>query len=219
MRSISSFVALAVIFVYSFAVALQQHIYVFMFLPILFLIFMNYRALKAALWRLLFLNIFVAIVVATLLLQGDYDTALLIFLRSNLILLMMLLLFYQKNEFDIALALHRLRAPHKLSSIVFFTAKSIFLIKREFALFKKALYIRGFKPKTDLLSYKITAGFVGTLIIRAYERAKGLQKSMMIRGFKGEVYTLSAHEVMSRYDIALCFITAISLVARFGAIV
>jgi cobalt/nickel transport system permease protein len=189
-----------------------------MFLPALFLIFMNFRALKEVLKKLLFLNIFVVIIVISLLIQDDFKTALLIFMRSNLILLTVLLLFYQKNEFDIALALQKLRFSRKLVSIVFFTAKSIFLIKREFVLFKKTLHVRGFKPKTDLLSYKIMAGFVGILIIKAYERAKYIQKSMLLRGFKGEIYTLANHQVFNSCDIALCLITFISLVLRWGVI-
>jgi cobalt/nickel transport system permease protein len=189
-----------------------------MFLPVLFLIFMNFHALKETFKKLLFLNIFVIIIVVSLLIQGDVKIALLIFIRSNLILLTVLLLFYQKNEFDIALALQRLRFSHKLVSIVFFTAKSIFLIKREFVLFKKTLHVRGFKPKTDLLSYKIMAGFVGILIIKAYERAKYIQKSMLLRGFKGEIYTLTKHQAFNRFDLAFCLVTFVSLVLRWGVI-
>ncbi|MDR1461033.1 MAG: energy-coupling factor transporter transmembrane protein EcfT [Campylobacteraceae bacterium] len=218
MRSISPTTSLLVVFFYSFTVALQEHIYIFMFLPVLFLIFVDFCALKEAFQKLLFLNIFVIIIVISLLMQGDFKSALLIFVRSNLILLATLLLFYQKNEFDIALALQRLRFSHKLVSIVFFTARSIFLIKREFTLFKKTLYIRGFKPKTDFLSYKIMAGFVGILIIKAYERAKYLQKSMFLRGFKGEIYALSKRQVFSRCDIVLCLITLISLTCRWGVV-
>ncbi|MDR0408637.1 MAG: energy-coupling factor transporter transmembrane protein EcfT [Campylobacteraceae bacterium] len=218
MRPSSSVISLLVIFFYSFVVALQEHIYIFMFLPVLFLIFTNFCALKEVLKKLFFLNIFVFMIVASLIIQNDLNAALLIFMRSNLILLTVLLLFYQKNEFDIALALQRVRFPHKLVSIVFFAAKSIFLIKREFILFKKTLHVRGFKPKTNLLSYKIMAGFVGILVIKAYERAKYIQKSMLIRGFRGEIYTLTQHQVFNRYDIALCLITFVSIVLRWGVV-
>ncbi|MDR3345852.1 MAG: energy-coupling factor transporter transmembrane protein EcfT [Campylobacteraceae bacterium] len=219
MKQISPLSALLATLFYSFAVALQGHIYILMFLPPLFLACVDFKALRYVLKKLLFLNIFIIIIVISLLIERDFHNALLIFIRSNLILTTALLLFHKRDEFDIALSLRQLHLPHKLTSIVFFTARGIFLIKREFGLFKKALYIRGFKPKTDLLSYKIMAGFVGILIIKAYERAKFLQKSMILRGFKGEVYTLRAHQAFGFYDTLLCLTILISPLLRWGVIV
>ena len=218
MKHISPVAALLALFFYSFIVALQEHIYVFMFLPVLLLIALNFSALKSVLKRLFFLNIFVAIIVLTLILQNESEKALLIFIRSNLILSTALLLFYKRDEFDIALALQSLHFPHKLTSIVFFTTKSIFLIKLEFELFKKTLYIRGFKPKTDLLSYKVMAGFVGILIIKTYEMAKNLQKSMLIRGFEGRIYTLRTYQVLSYCDVVLYFVISVSIL-QWGVVV
>lgn len=210
--------ALLLALLYSTVVALQEHLYAPMLLPLLIFGWIQ----KASLWhifkRLFFLNTLIAIVVLSMLWQKNYDLALLVFLRSNFILLFILMLFSDKDEFAIAIAMHRLRLPHKLTSIFFFTAKSIFLIKREFALFKNALHVRGFIPKTNLLTYKTMAGFVGILFIKALERSYWLQKAMVLRGFCGEVYTLEKHQTFSKYDTLLAFITILSLLWRQGAL-
>lgn len=211
MRTISPAAALVAAFIYAIFTALQTHIFFALFLPPLFLTCVKFDFLKNALKKLLFLNVFVVIVVLSLLLARNYDTALLIFVRSNLILFFVLLLFCDKSEFDIALALKGVKCPPKLASIIFFTAKSIFLIKREFYLFGRALYIRGFTPKTNLLSYKTLAGFVGILFIKTWERAEALKNSMFLRGFSGEIYTLSTHRVFGCYDLALILIIFISI--------
>ncbi|MDR0761543.1 MAG: hypothetical protein LBF13_00685, partial [Campylobacteraceae bacterium] len=137
MRTISPAAALVAAFMYAVFAALQTHIFIALFLPPVFLTCIKFDFLKNALKKLLFLNVFVAMVVLSLLLAGNYDSALLIFVRSNLILFFVLLLFCDKNEFDIALALKGIKCPQKLASIIFFTAKSIFLMKREFYLFSR----------------------------------------------------------------------------------
>jgi cobalt/nickel transport system permease protein len=211
--------ALLLALLYSSSVALQEHLYLPILLPLLLLGWLHKASLFLILKRLFFLNTLIGIVVASMLWQENYELALLVFLRSNFILLFVLMIFQGKDEFSIAIAMQRLHLPHKLTSIFFFTAKSIFLIKREFTLFKNTLHVRGFIPKTNLLTYKTMAGFVGILFIKALERSLWLQKAMHLRGFCGEVYTLEAHQDFSAYDTLLAFITILSLVWRQGALI
>jgi len=210
--------ALLLALLYSSFVALQQHLYIPMLMPIIFLAWLQKEFIWVVLKRLFLLNTLIAIVVLTMLLQKNYDLALLMFLRSNFILLFILMLFQGKDEFAIAIAMHRLHLPAKLTSMVFFTAKSIFLIKREFLLFKNTLHVRGFTPKTNLLTYKTMAGFVGILCIKALERSVWLQKAMQLRGYCGEVYTLEEHQSFTYHDKLLSFITILSLLWRQGAL-
>ena len=211
--------ALILALLYSTSIALQEHLYSTMFIPLLLLSWIQKESLWLIAKRLFFLNAFIAIVVLSIIWQKDYDLALLVFLRSNAILLFILMLFQGKDEFAIAIAMQRLHLPHKLTSIFFFTAKSIFLIKREFSLFKNTLYVRGFIPKTNLLTYKTMAGFVGILFIKALERSVQLQKAMQLRGYCGEVYTLKKYQAITTYDIMLICITILSLLWRQGALV
>lgn len=211
--------ALLLALLYSGCVALQEHLYLPLFLPLILLIWIQKEFLWIVAKRLFLLNTLIAIVVLSLLWQENYHLALLMFLRSNVILLFVLMLFQGKDEFSIAIAMHRLHLPSKLTSIFFFTAKSIFLIKQEFSLFKKTLHVRGFTPKTNLLTYKTMAGFVGILLIKALERSVWLQKAMQLRGYCGEVYTLEEHQSFGFYDTLLAFVTILSLLWRQGVLV
>ncbi|MBP1680229.1 MAG: ABC-type cobalt transport system, permease component CbiQ [Proteobacteria bacterium] len=211
--------ALLLALLYSSSVALQEHLYTPMLLPLLLLGWFQKESLLSIFKRLFFLNTLIAIVVLSMLWQKNYDLALLVFLRSNFILMFILMLFQGKDEFAIAIAMHRLRLPHKLTSIFFFTAKSIFLIKREFSLFKNTLHVRGFTPKTNILTYKTMAGFVGILFIKALERSVLLQKAMQLRGYCGEVYTLEEHQAFTKQDTLLALITILSLLWRQGALI
>lgn len=210
-------VALLLALIYSSSVALHTHLYLPLLVPLVLLGWFCKESLGAIFKRLILLNTLIAIVVLSLLWQNHYDLALLMFVRSNMILLFVLMLFHGKDEFAIAIGMQHLHLPHKLTSIFFFTAKSIFLIKREFSLFKNTLHVRGFSPKTDLLTYKTMAGFVGILVIKALERALWLQKTMQMRGFCGEVYTLEKHQAISRKDTLLICVTFIALIWKQGA--
>ena len=210
--------ALLLALLYSSCVALEQHLFLPLLLPLLFLGWLHKKSLWTLFKRLFFLNALIAIVVFSMVWQKNYDLALLVLLRSNFILLFVLMVFQGKDEFAIAIAMQKLHLPHQLTSIFFFTAKSIFLIKREFSLFKNTLHVRGFTPKTNLLTYKTMAGFVGILVIKALERSLWLQKAMKLRGFCGEVYTLAEHKSFNTYDLVLIFLTILALLWRQGAL-
>lgn len=208
--------ALVLALIYSTVIAMQTHLYLPMLFPLLFLGWLCRAHFVLILKRLIVLNALIAIVTLSLLLQKNYELALLIGVRSNLILLFILMLFHDKDEFSIAIAMQKLHVPHKLTSIFFFTAKSIFLIKREFSLFKNTLHVRGFSPKTNSLTYKTMAGFVGLLFIKALQRSIFLQKALRLRRFCGEVYTLNSTHTVGTYDSILYGITFLSLLWRQG---
>lgn len=210
--------ALLLACVYSSTMAIQTHIYMSMLLPLGLLAWVQKAFLGKVLKQLVWLNTLIIIVTLSILWQRNYDLALLVFVRSNAIIVFMLLLFCDKDEFSIAIAMQRLRLPHQFTAIFFFTAKAIFLIKREFSLFKNTLHVRGFTPKTNLLTYKTMAGFVGILVIKALERSGWLQKAMRLRGFNGEIYTLEDHLAYTKYDITLALVTILSLTWRQGVL-
>lgn len=190
-----------------------------MFFPLVILAWWHQSSLLNVLKKLFFLNALVGIVVLSLLFQHAYDMAFLLFLRSNLILAFVLLLFCDKDAFSIAIAMNHLKVPQKLSTMIFFTTKSIFLIRYEFDRFKQTLNARGFTPKTNFLSYQTLGGFVGILIIKAIERASFLQKAMALRGFCGNVYTLEEHLSWHLRDYVLLGVTIISCLWRQGVLV
>lgn len=215
---ISPSVSLILASIYSVFISFQEHLYIPMLLPLLYSGLFVKDSWPKILKRLIWLNSFIALIAITLIWQDQTSVALLLFLRSNLILLFVLILFYDKDEFSIAMSMHQLGFPHKLTTIVFFTAKFIFLIKHEFVHFRKTLHVRGFIPKTNLLSYQTMAGFVGILVIKALKRSQELQKALYLRGFKREIYSLTSYASLTLLDIVTIFLTLLAFIWKQGAL-
>jgi len=214
---ISTSAALISTLLYSFGLSFFDTIYISMFAPSIFLLVLQKDAILATLKRLLLLNVFIAMVSASALLNQDYELALLLFLRSNALLLFALLLFYNKNLFDIASGMQTLRVSDKLTSIFFFVAKFVIIIKEEFAITKKVMKVRNFRAKTNLFSYKIYANIIGMMIVKCFDKAGKLKDTMILRNFKGTIYQ-SKSEKFSILDWIILSIVVLSLSLHVGAI-
>jgi cobalt/nickel transport system permease protein len=184
-------------------------------LPIALCVIMR-RDLLITLKRLIALNLFIAVLVASLLVGGQNDLALLVFARSNLLLFVSLILFARADESSVALGFSRLRAHRKLVSSLFFSAKIARLLKTEFDRFKRALYLRGYKLTANMTSYRLIASFTGLLAIKCFDRAEALRKTMILRGFNGEILTLNKPR-LSLIPLTFAAIAALSFL-RFGAL-
>ena len=103
---ISTAIALLSTTIYSFGLSFYETIYISMFLPSLLLMVLQKEAILVTFKRLFFLNIFIVMVSASAIINEDYELALLLFLRSNALLLFVLLIFYNKTLFDIATGMH-----------------------------------------------------------------------------------------------------------------
>lgn len=214
---ISTAAALVSTTIYSFGLSFFDTLHVSMFLPSFLLMILQKDAIYATFKKLLFLNIFIIMVSLSAIINEDYELALLLFIRSNALLLFVLLLFYKKSLFDIASAMQALKLPHKLSTLFFFVAKFIIIIKEEFSITKKVLKVRNFKSKTSIFSYKIYANVIGMLIVKCFDRAEKLKHTMLLRNFKGKIYQ-SQSEKFSKIDFAIFFIVLLSLSIRFGEV-
>jgi cobalt/nickel transport system permease protein len=200
--------------VYSIAIAPCDRIFASAFLLPIALAFFLRRDLFIALKRLIKLNIFILVVVASLLISGEFDLAALIFARSNLLLFVSLMLFARADGATIALGFSRLRAPKKFVSTLFFTAKIAELLRSEFDRFRRALFLRGYALKANMISYRLVASFVGLLLIKCFDRAEALRKTMALRGFKGEILTLNK-PALSFANLTFAFVAALSFIRLF----
>ena len=63
-------------------------------------------------------------------------------------------------------------------------------MKQEYERLLRAAKARGFKPKTNMHTYRTYAYLVGMLLVRAVERAERVHKAMICRGFRGRFYSL-----------------------------
>jgi cobalt/nickel transport system permease protein len=87
--------------------------------------------------------------------------------------------------------LARLRLPDKLIVLLLLTYRYVFVLEQEYQRLKRAADIRGFRPGSNLHSYRTYAYLVGMLLVRASARARRVYLAMCCRGFRGRFYTLA----------------------------
>jgi len=125
--------------------------------------------------------------------------AFLITVKSNSIILTGIALLSTSSIFNLVHALRHLYLPDKLIQLFFFTYRYIHTIYSEYVKLNNAIKIRGFKPKTNLHTYKTYAYLVGMMLVRSYDRSKRVYNAMLCRGFKGKFWTLN-HFVYKKVD-------------------
>lgn len=216
-KMISTSIALVSTLIYSFGLSFFDTIYLSMFAPSLFLILLQKSAFVPTLKRLLFLNIFIVLVSASAFFNSQHELALLIFLRSNALILFTLLIFWGKDLFNIASAMQTLKIPDKLSAIFFFVAKFIVLIRKEFEITKKVMKTRNFHSKSNVFTYKIYANVIGVMIVKCFDKAEKLKQTMILRNFQGKIYQ-SSGEKFSLLDLVIFFLVVFSISVRIGEI-
>ena len=214
---ISTSIALISTTLYSFGLSFFDTIYLSMFLPSFLLMVLQKEAIAVTLKRLILLNIFIVMVSASAVMNKEYELALLLFLRSNALILFTLLLFYNKNLFDIASGMQTLRVPDKLSSLFFFVAKFVIIIKDEFNTTKKVMKVRNFRAKSNVFSYKIYANVIGMMIVKCFDKAEKLKNTMILRNFQGKIYQ-SKSEKITKLDLVILGMVILSLSIKFGEI-
>ncbi len=134
--------------------------------------------------------------------------ALLITIKSNLIITACITLLSTSSIFSLVHALSHLHFPEKLIQLLFFTYRYIHVLYLEYLNLRKTLKVRCFKAGTNLRTYKTFANIVAMLLLKSYDRAERVYKAMLCRGFRGRYYVLE-HSAMTRKDImvgALMFI-------------
>ncbi|NNG01749.1 MAG: cobalt ECF transporter T component CbiQ [Desulfobacteraceae bacterium] len=88
-------------------------------------------------------------------------------------------------------ALSRLGVSQRLVILLLMTYRYLFVLENEYHRLRRAARVRGFKPGTDLHTYRTYAYLVGMLFIRAAQRAERVYQAMRCRGFKGRFFTIA----------------------------
>jgi cobalt/nickel transport system permease protein len=196
---ISPGVAVGGLLGYSIMIAFRQSFNLVDVLPVLVAVWAMSSELKIVLKRIAVLNLFIFFISGTMiLLHDDTDLALLILIRSNLILSVSVLLFSGKPGIYIYFGFKSLKVPEKFSVLLFFTVKYIEILMREYDTIKNALALRGFKMKTDLFTYRTIAHMFGMLFFRSIRRAGIARDAMALRGFKGELFHLNRYPLVTK---------------------
>jgi cobalt/nickel transport system permease protein len=123
-------------------------------------------------------------------------------LKCNAIILTNLALLSTSTIFSLAHALAHFRVPSKIVQLIFFSWRYFHVIDSEFHHMNQAIKVRGFKPGSNLHTYRTYGHLIGTLFIKSLERGERVQKAMLCRGFDGTFWLLS-HFRLRPSDICL----------------
>jgi cobalt/nickel transport system permease protein len=111
-------------------------------------------------------------------------------LKSTAILLLLLAFLGTLDAATLGHALERLRAPRKLVHLLLLTYRYIFVIDAEYRRMRRAARLRGFRPGTNLHTYRTMGWLVGMLFVRSAGRADRVAQAMRLRGFTGRFHSL-----------------------------
>lgn len=132
------------------------------------------------------------------------NEAFLVALKSNAIVLMSIAMLGTSSIFTLAHALSHMGFPNKLVHLIFFCFRYIHVIHGEYHRLLTAMKVRGFKPSTNLFTYKSYAHLIGMLLVRSYDRSNRIVAAMKCRGFNGRFYILHDYEMRkSDYVVAV----------------
>ncbi|MCL4503637.1 MAG: cobalt ECF transporter T component CbiQ [Deltaproteobacteria bacterium] len=140
--------------------------------------------------------------------QGLIYTGL-ITLKSNAIMISLIALIATVPVNTLGEALQKLRVPDKLCHLLLFTYRYLYVFEEEYHRLVQAMKIRGFKPGTNLHTYRTYAYLAAMLLVHSHDRADCVYKAMLCRGFHGTFYSLRTFSWQRRDGIFV----AVSLLA------
>ncbi len=111
-------------------------------------------------------------------------------IKSISILLVFTALIATMTIASLGNGLHRIHVPDKMVFLLLMTYRYIFVIEEEYKRLLRAAKFRGFKPGTNVHSYKTFAYLAGMLFVRASLRAQRVHQAMLCRGFNQKFHTL-----------------------------
>ncbi len=160
----------------------------------------------AVLRRLLVVNGFIALLWAALALtypgealvslgpltlsRPGVELAALITLKSNGIVLVFIALLATSPVAGLGHGLEGLGLPRKFCLLLLFSYRYIFVISAEYQRLQRAAKLRGFRPATNLHTYRTCGHLIGMTLVRSWNRAGRVRQAMALRGFAGRFYSL-----------------------------
>jgi len=124
-------------------------------------------------------------------------------IKANTIMAVLIGLVASTSLLTLGHAMHDLKIPKKLVHLFFFTYRYIYVIHKEYLRLVNAMKVRGFRPGTNMHTYRTFAYLVGMLLVRSSDRADRVHSAMLCRGFRGNLYSLSAFSLRACDVISL----------------
>ncbi|NDR59060.1 cobalt ECF transporter T component CbiQ [Aliiruegeria sabulilitoris] len=130
-------------------------------------------------------------------------------LKANAIVLTLMALVSTMEPVTLGHALHALKVPEGLVHLLMFTVRYIDVLREEYLRLKQAMKARGFRPGTNLHSYRTYGYLVGMMLVRSLERSERILGAMKCRGFTGRIPLLDR---MAFGPVDVVFVTGFVLV-------
>ncbi len=135
-------------------------------------------------------------------------------IKSITILLLFTALIATMTIASLGNGLHRIHVPDKMVFLLLMSYRYISVIEEEYKRLLRAAKFRGFKPGTNLHSYKTFAYLAGMLFVRASVRAQRVYQAMLCRGFNQKFHTLDVYPSnrLNLHFLIGIFLASLSLV-------
>ncbi len=160
------------------------------------LLLMTKIPLKFVLEQLKYGSIFILAISITMFVFGHEPFRVLLRAFSALILIFVA---FSTSRFDVSIkALNRLGFPSKLTQILMFTYRYIFVLAEEYEKLSTSLKLKNFEWKSSRRTFEIVGKIIATLFIRSYERAENVYKAMVLRGYTGNPYVIADFKIRGR---------------------
>ena len=108
-----------------------------------------------------------------------------IYLKAASIVLLTVPMF-GTNRFDTSIkALEHLKVPNSMIQMILFSYRYVFVFLSELKRMSLAMKLRKFSPGTNFHTLRTYGNFLGTLLVRSFERTEEVYHAMLSRGYKG----------------------------------
>ena len=178
---------------YSVIVSFSNLQYLFL-VPILIVLYIQKEYVLDILKKLFLLNFFIFFLVIFVFFE-DRNMAIELFIRTNLILLFNITLFFKSKGYDIVRALDSLNFPSKVVTVFYFTLSLIDYLITDFKKRKDSLRSRGFSANTSMFTYQTYGNIFAMIFIKALKKSEDMKYSMNARGFEDRIYFLNSSKI------------------------
>jgi len=137
---------------------------------------------------------------------------LLITIKCNAIVLTWIAMISSCGIFELVHAFSHLHIPDKLIYLFFLLYRYVYVLSDEYGTLRNTLRVRGFRPRTSLLTYRTYGYVIGTLLLRSYDLSEQVHKAMICRGFKGK-YWLLDHFKIDKMDFVFGTFMLLSIIS------
>jgi len=142
-------------------------------------------------------------------------------LTANAVILALMTLVGTLEPVTLAYALHKLRVPETLVHLLMFTIRYIEVLREEYLRLRAAMKVRGFRPATNIHTYRSFGYLVGMMLVRAVERSERVLGAMKCRGFSGRIYLLQEfslrgvdHRFAALFSVSIAMLIYLELLCR-----